>query len=211
MNDLQHEIQDIILRAVPREARVLDLGCGEGQLLRLLEREREIKPLGLEINLESIVACLRRGVPVMQTDIDSGLSEFDDSQFDIAILKQTLQQVKSPRKVFSEMLRVARESIIVFPNFAYWRNRIQLTVFGNMPVTPSLPYEWYDTPNIHLMSLRDMDELCRKENVLVRRRVCLGRNPFDRALISAGFENLGASQVLIHVSRHLQGQEPSDG
>jgi methionine biosynthesis protein MetW len=150
---------------VPREARVLDLGCGDGALLEHLIRAKGCDGHGVEISAEGFHACIDRGVPVLQADIDDGLGDFDDGSFDIVLLSQTLQATRRPAFVLSEMMRVAPAGIVSFPNFGHWRLRLGLLSRGRMPSSRVLPYAWHDTPNIHLCTLRDFEELVAAEGL----------------------------------------------
>ena len=142
---------DIILDIVPRGAKVLDLGCGDGSLLEKLVRTKDVRGSGIEISDEGIRECIARGLAVLQEDIDHGLKDYPDRSFDYIILNQTLQAVKKPHVVLSEMLRVGEKAVVGFPNFAHWKMRTYLLMRGRMPKTEYLPYEWYDTPNIHFL------------------------------------------------------------
>jgi methionine biosynthesis protein MetW len=163
---------DVIASLVPAGARVLDLGCGDGSLLQELLR-RGNDGLGIEISDEGVLACLERGVPVLQGDIDAGLDDIADDSFDVVVLSYTLQAVRHPALVLREMARVAPSSIVSFPNFAHWRLRAQLAVSGRMPVSPLLPYAWHETPNIRLCSITDFEALARAEGLALERRVLL--------------------------------------
>jgi methionine biosynthesis protein MetW len=131
-------------------SKVLDLGCGNGSLLQHLQLNKGTTGYGLELNPEMIAECIDRGVNVIQTNLDKGLSYFDSDSFDYVILSLTLQAMRNPKTLLEEMLRVGKQGIVTFPNFAYWRNRLQIAINGKMPVSEELPYKWYDTPNIHL-------------------------------------------------------------
>jgi len=144
---------------IPRGASVLDLGCGDGSLLDYLQTEREVRGYGVEIDDKNILRCIERGVNVIQSNLDEGLSGFESGAFDFVILSQTLQATRHTEKLVREMLRVGREGIVSFPNFGYWKNRLQI-MQGHMPVSDELPYQWYDTPNVHLCTLRDFEQLC---------------------------------------------------
>jgi len=144
---------------IPRGASVLDLGCGDGSLLDYLQTEREVRGYGVEIDDKNILRCIARGVNVIQANLDDGLSSFETGAFDFVILSQTLQATRHTEKLVREMLRVGREGIVSFPNFGYWKNRLQI-MQGHMPVSDVLPYQWYDTPNVHLCTLRDFEQLC---------------------------------------------------
>ena len=141
-------------------SRILDLGCGEGGVLTRLVKSHQVEGLGLELDPEKIAICLEQGLSVVQHDINNGLSNFKAQQFDTVIMTQTLQAIRRPDLALSEMLRVGKEAIVTFPNFAYFKNRIQLGLAGHMPVNPQLPNPWYDTPNIHLSTFKDFEDLC---------------------------------------------------
>lgn len=161
---------------IPRGASVLDLGCGDGSLLRYLKETRAVCGYGVEINDLGIVSCIENGVNVIQDDLESGLKDFEDGSFDFVILSQTLQATRHTEALIREMLRVGREGIVSFPNFGYWKNRLHV-LRGNMPVSSELPYHWYDTPNVHLCTLHDFESFCRTHNVTVlERRVMTGRH-----------------------------------
>jgi methionine biosynthesis protein MetW len=172
----------VILDMVTESSSVLDLGCGDGELLSILVQKRGVKAQGIEIDEKAIFQCVARGLSVFQDDIDSGLSEYEDGSFDFVILNQTFQQVKKPDLVIREALRVGRKAIIGFPNFANLDARIQIFLKGRAPVTPSLPYQWYDTPNLHFLSILDFFEYCRKQNVKIERTVFLGKKHRVRIL-----------------------------
>ncbi len=153
-------------------ARVLDLGCGDGTLLRYLAEQRDTIGYGVEIDDDGLYACALNGVNVIQGDMERGLSAFADDSFDYVILSQTLQAVRSSERVVDEMLRVGREGIVTFPNFGYWRNRLQVMT-GNMPVSDNLPYAWFDTPNIHLCTMTDFENFCRDHGVRILERIVM--------------------------------------
>lgn len=155
-------------------ARVLDLGCGDGSLLRYLRDARNVRGYGVEIDDDNILACFRNGVNVIQGDLESGLSGFESGSFDYVILSQTLQAMKHTEGIVKEMLRVGKEGIVSFPNFGYWQNRWQI-VLGRMPVSEALPYQWFDTPNIHLCTLGDFEAFCHQHGAhILERRVMSG-------------------------------------
>lgn len=154
-------------------ARVLDLGCGDGALLAYLHRLRQVSGYGLEIDAANIVRCIEAGVNVIHADLEAGLEDFGDSSFDYVIMTETLQAVKRTETLLDEMLRVGRQGIVTFPNFGFWRCRAQIAVQGLMPVVKSLPYEWYNTPNVHLFTIRDFETLCRKKRIDILQRMVL--------------------------------------
>ncbi|PPD57232.1 MAG: methionine biosynthesis protein MetW [Methylotenera sp.] len=150
-------------------SKVLDLGCGDGSLLQFLRSSLETKGYGVEKDDANWLACLQNGTNVIQMDLEAGLSGFEDQSFDTVILSQTLQAMHNTEAIVHEMLRVGREIIVTFPNFGYWRNRIQITR-GSMPVSKSLPYEWFNTPNVHLCTIHDFDQFCKNHNISILER-----------------------------------------
>lgn len=153
-------------------ARVLDLGCGDGTLLRYLWRERNASGYGVEIDDAGVLVCVKNGVNVIQSDLESGLSDFEDRAFDYVILSQTLQAVRHSERIVREMLRVGREGIVTFPNFGYWKNRLQV-LGGKMPVSDDLPFQWHDTPNIHLCTITDFEDFCAARGVRILERTVI--------------------------------------
>jgi methionine biosynthesis protein MetW len=165
--------EDIIVRWVAQGARVLDLGCGDGSLLRRLWEERQAPGYGVEIDDSHVIGCLKNDVNVLQMNLEDGLSAFGDRTFDFVILSETLQAIHRQEPLLKDMLRVGREAIVSFPNFGYWRARIQIAFSGHMPVSKELPYQWYDTPNVHHCTLVDFEALCAKLGFRVLERVVL--------------------------------------
>jgi methionine biosynthesis protein MetW len=161
----------IIANWVRFGSKVLDLGCGDGQLLQFLRSSLEIKGYGVEKDDSNLLACIHNGTNVIQMDLEDGLSGFEDQSFDTVVLSQTLQAMHNTEKIVLEMLRVGQEIIVTFPNFGYWRNRWQITA-GRMPVSKTLPYQWYDTPNVHLCTIHDFDEFCHNHQIeIIQRKV----------------------------------------
>jgi methionine biosynthesis protein MetW len=152
---------ELISSWIPEGSRVLDLGCGDGVLLAGLAATHGTKGYGIEIDPANVLASVKNNVNVIQTDIESGLANFEDNAFDFVILSQTLQAMRDAESVLNEMLRVGREGIVTFPNFGYWRHRIDI-LKGHMPVSKTLPHTWYNTPNIHLCTVKDFEDLCVK-------------------------------------------------
>lgn len=153
-------------------AHVLDLGCADGALLRFLREKRAASGYGIEIDADRIIASVRNGVNVIQSDLESGLSGFESTSFDYVILSRTLQAVHHTERIIREMLRVGREGIVTFPNFGYWRNRSQILA-GRMPVSANLPYQWYETPNVHLFTICDFEAFCAQHAVRILERVVM--------------------------------------
>lgn len=162
---------------IPQGSSVLDLGCGDGSLLRYLREMREVQGYGVEISDANIAACIANNVNVIQSDLESGIADFENQSFDFVILSQTLQATRHTEALMNEIVRVGREGIVSFPNFGYWKNRLQV-LLGNMPVSDELPYQWYDTPNVHLCTLDDFEFLCAhlQIRVLGRHVMAGGRN-----------------------------------
>jgi len=164
----------LILGLVNSRASILDLGCGEGDLLYVLIKEKNARGQGIEIDEQAIYKCVAKGLNVFHGDIDVGLSEYKDKSFDYVILNQSLQQIRHIDSVLTDALRVARKVIIGFPNFAYYKSRIQIFLKGKTPVTGSLPYEWYETPNLHFLSISDFCGYCFKRNIKIENSVFIG-------------------------------------
>jgi len=163
----------VITDMVHPGARVLDLGCGNGELMQMLIREKQVRAQGVEISEQGISECLFRGVQAIQGDIDEGLSDYPDGSFDYVILNQTLQVVKKPAKVLWEMVRVGDKAIVGFPNFGYLGIRLSLLVRGTMPKTKELPFEWYDTPNIRLLTIKDFENFAQANDIRMLKKIFL--------------------------------------
>jgi methionine biosynthesis protein MetW len=161
---------EIIQHWIDADSRVLDLGCGDGSLLQYLKETRNIFDIGLEIDAENINQCLEKGVNVIEQNIDKGLDNFQTGSFDTVLLTQTLQASKNPDRLIDEMLRIGTRGIVTFPNFGNWKSRLYLFGRGRMPVSKFIPYQWYDTPNIHFCTVRDFDELCKEKQIRVLAR-----------------------------------------
>jgi len=185
----------IILDWIEQSSSVLDLGCGDGELISLLIQKKKVHAQGIEIDEQAIHECVSQGISVFQQDIDTGLSEYVDKSFDYVILSQTLQQVKKADYVLKEALRVGKQTIISFPNFGHYPARFQMFFKGKVPVTPSLPHEWYETPNSHFLSISDFTEYCTKRNIIIRESVFLRKNKKVRF-----FPNLFAETGLFLIS-----------
>jgi homoserine O-acetyltransferase len=180
------------------DSSVLDVGCGDGQLLVNLVRDKSIKGSGIEIDQDLVLDCVCRRLPIIQQNVEQGLRFYGDKSFDYVILSQTLQTVKEPEKVFKELLRVGKKVIVSFPNFANWRCRVQLIFSGKAPVTKQLPLRWYDSPNIHFLSLKDFDQFCDKLGVKVENRIPLGKAKIAPVRFAP---NLLAEQVIYVTSK----------
>lgn len=163
---------DAIAAWVPPGASVLDLGCGEGLLLKYLQQSRDVRGYGIEISDANVLACVKNSVNVIQSDLEAGLAGFDAGSFDLVILSQTLQAMHHTEEIIMEILRVGRQGIVSFPNFGYWPQRLQI-LRGRMPLSDALPYLWYDTPNVHLCTLTDFEDFCANHGVRILERVVM--------------------------------------
>lgn len=159
---------------IPPDCRILDLGCGDGSLLALLRKEKNVYGSGIEISQEKILDCVSAGVPVVQGNLNNGLKEFPDKSFDYVVLSQTLQAVKRPDQLLEEMMRVGKKTIVSIINIGYYSSRLQIMFLGKMPVTEDLPHYWYNTPNIHLGTIRDFRNLCKEKNLNVVSEIPIG-------------------------------------
>lgn len=175
MTELRDDLQ-LIYDWIPEGSRVLDLGCGNGELLSALINRKQCSGYGVEIDTEGVIASIERGISVIQADLEQGLQDFGDNSFDILVLSQTIQAMQNTETILQDLTRVAKQAIVSFPNFGYWRNRLQIGLCGHMPVSERMPYQWYNTPNIHWCTLQDFDRLCAKNHIRV----------LERAVMTAG-------------------------
>ena len=183
-------------------SRVLDVGCGDGTLLDYLVHFKQVDGRGLELSTEGVNACVSAGLPVIQGDADTDLETFPDDAFDYVVLGQTLQAMVAPRTVLHHMLRIGRRAIVSFPNFGYWRVRLFLLLHGRMPMSDTLPYQWYDTPNIHLCTIKDFLALCRELGIVIERSVSLDHKSRTHRINSSPFTaNLLGEQAVFVLRR----------
>ena len=164
---------DLIESLIDNKSTILDIGCGEGDLIKQLQNNRHADIRGVEINGELVRSAISKGLSVVQGNAEKDLSQYCDQSFDYVILSQTLQAMYNPKQVLNELLRIGAKAIVSFPNFGHWRIRAQLLFKGKMPVTHELPYAWYDTPNIHFFTLKDFLEMCRMSNIFIERSIGL--------------------------------------
>ena len=191
---------DVIQSYIQNHSRILDLGCGDGTLLATLAKNKQVSGYGLEINPDHITACVAKGVDVIEQNIDTGLSNFADNSFDLVVMTQTLQAMQRPDKTLEEMLRVGKECIVTFPNFGHWKARFYLFFFGRMPVSDMMPYEWYDTPNIHFCTVSDFEYLCRKHGITVLHRQVISRGYGDN-LLKTIQPNIFGETAIYHLTK----------
>lgn len=174
----------IIAELINPGARVLDLGCGEGELLAHLQDTKQVNGYGLEIDVDNIAICINKGVNVIEQNLDQGLDNFASKSFDMVVMTETLQSVRAPDLMLDDMLRIGEECIVTFPNFGYWRCRLHIALRGRMPIARHLPYSWYDTPNIHLCTFRDFEQLCRDKGIRIIERFVANADHVNRPLMS---------------------------
>jgi len=192
----------LIAEMVSANARVLDIGCGDGTLLRLLAEKRGVDARGIELSQAGVNSCVAQGLAVIQGDADTDLVHYPDLAFDYAILSQTIQTTYNPRQVLEQLLRIGKRAVVSFPNFGHWRVRAQLLFGGKMPLTDNLPERWYDTPNIHLCTIKDFLGMCEDIGARVERTVAL--NAYGRKLgvsMPAFAQNLFGEQAVFLLSR----------
>lgn len=189
----------LIMDQIGRGSRVIDLGCGDGRLLCRLRDELDCSVQGVELDHREVIAAISKGMPVIQSDLDHGLKEVPERSFDYAVLSQTLQQVRHPQELLGEMLRVAHRAVILVPNYGHWWIRLQILLHGRAPVTGSLPYDWYNTPNLHFLSMLDFRELCQRMQFRIVQEIPIVRG---KAATGAWAANVRADNA-IYVLEHL--------
>jgi methionine biosynthesis protein MetW len=190
MVDIEHIAYDLIIEEVAQGSKVLDLGCGDGTLLQKLRKEKQAAPYGVEISEDGVWHCVEKGLYCYQGDIDEGLADYKDNSFDYVILNQTLQITKRPSYVLNEIMRISKNAIVSFPNFGYYKTRLQLLVKGIMPKNMLLPYEWYETPNIHLLTIQDFQNFCEKHEYPVKKEIHFSLASSGRSRIIRTFPNI---------------------
>lgn len=180
--------------------RVLDLACGPGELLHHLMNNKQITGYGLEIGPDDLNTCLEKGIPVLEQNIDEGLQNFEDHSFDLVLMTHALQQFRRPDLLIDEMLRIGKECIITFPNFGHWRSRLHLALKGRMPVSDFLPYNWYDTPNIHFFTFQDFERLCNEKGIKILRWAAVDGHLRDHWWIRT-MPNMFSETAIFHITR----------
>lgn len=194
---------EIIADLIKAKSKVLDIGCGDGSLLQHLKATKQVEGRGLEIVQADVSKALTKGISVMQGNAENDLVYYPDNSFDYAILSQTLQATKNPDEIMRQMLRIAKFAIISFPNFAHYKNRLYLNLKGKMPVSKTIPYQWYDTPNIHFCSIKDFEELCVKLNFTVKHRIYLtNKRKLDNFIGNKIFANFFAEYGLFLITKN---------
>jgi len=198
-----HMSYDVIVQVVDSGSRVLDLGCGDGELLNRLIREKQVHGRGVELEEEMILRCISKGISVFQGNLDEGLKDYATKSYDFVVLNQTLQVIRNPVLVLEEMLRVGKKAIVSFPNFGYYVTRLQLMFNGRMPLNHQLPYEWYLTPNIHLCTHRDFVMLCKNLEIGILSEIAL----INERRLKGLPKNLFATEVCYVLERAANGNE----
>ena len=191
---------EVIENWVSSGSRILDLGCGDGSILEALKLNKSVGGYGIEIDKENIQACLEKGLEVIEQNIDEGLSNFQDKSFDTVLVSQTIQVLKNPKQALDEITRIGNQSIIVIPNFGHWKSRLTVFLGGKMPVTETLPEKWYETPNIHLCTVADFENLCSELGIVIEEKKILNSEG-KVSTISSGWSNLLSSAVIYRLSR----------
>lgn len=196
-----HLNYSLITEMVEEGSSVLDLGCGDGTLLRNLIDKKHVIGKGIEINQDNVIQSIQKGLSIIQGDIDEGLKDFSDKEWDYVILNQTLQSTEKPDYVIDEMLRVGKKVVVSFPNFAYWRVRFYLFFNGKMPKSKMLPFEWYDTPNIHLLTIDDFFEFCKKRDIKITQALYTTRAEKLVCRVKKFFANIFAEEVIFVINK----------
>ena len=193
--DLAH-----IQRWIKPGSRVLDLGCGDGEFLQMLQQNHQVNGLGLEIDPQDITQALSRGLNIVEQNLDKGLANFPDQSFDTVVMAHALQAVHYPDQILDEMLRIGRQCVVTFPNFGHWRCRLYLGTHGRMPVSKSMPFSWYNTPNIHFCTVADFEQLCCDKGIKILEREMVG-NTDRKPLLASSWPNLFATTAIYHITR----------
>ena len=196
-----HPNYDVITDIVETNSKVLDLGCGDGAVLKELIERKNVKGSGVEINQENVIKSIHKGLSVIQGDIDEGLSDFSDKEFDYVILNQTLQATEKPDYVIKEMLRVGKKAVLGFPNFAYWKIRTYLLLNGKMPKSDLLPFDWYNTPNIHLLTVRDFFDYCENNDIKIEKAILMNKNRVIKSRFKKIFADIFAEEVIFVIHK----------
>ncbi|HUH58065.1 MAG TPA: methionine biosynthesis protein MetW [Pseudomonadales bacterium] len=199
MEPLREDL-NIIQQWIKPNSKVLDLGCGQGILLKYLSEHKNVHGYGLEINPDKITACIKKGLNVIEQNLDKGLSNFQENTIDTVVMTQALQAVQRPDLLLDEMLRIGNEAIVTFPNFGYWRTRFYLLLKGRMPMSKTLPYNWYDTPNIHLCTFRDFEVLCHEKGIRILNRTVVDGEHKEHLSINLWPSMLGETAIY-HIKR----------
>ena len=198
-----HGNYEVICDHIEPESKVLDLGCSSGELLKLLKEKKNVHGRGVEINEDNVIKCIEKGLSVFQGDIDEGLKDYQNKSFDYVVLNQTLQCIHKPDYVIQETLRVGNKVVISFPNFGYWRVRFYLFLNGKMPKSAILPFEWYNTPNIHLLTIEDFKEFCRLRQIKILKQIYMNKARVKNDFIHRSIPNFYAEEAIFIIQRDI--------
>lgn len=196
-----HLNYSIITNMIEKDSKVLDLGCGEGTLLKMLAEKKNCSGVGIEIDQQKAIESIEKGLSIIQGDLLEWLMSFTDNEYDYVILNQTLQSTEKPDLVIQEMLRVGKKAVVSFPNFGYWRVRFYLFFKGKMPKSTILPFEWYDTPNIHLLTVKDFFEFCSKRNIKILDSIYMKRAKDFKNFLTKTMTNLFTEEAIFVISK----------
>lgn len=191
----------IITKFIENGSKILDLGCGDGTLLKMLIERKNCTGTGIEIDQQNAIQAIEKGLSIIQGDIDEGLKDFSDNEYDYIILNQTLQSTEKPDYVIEEMLRAGKKAVVSFPNFAYWKVRFYLFFNGKMPKSNILPFEWYNTPNIHLLTIKDFFEFCKKRNIKILKEVYMNKARLINNIGTKWHKNLFTEEAIFVISK----------
>jgi methionine biosynthesis protein MetW len=200
MNTTKHSDHYLLQQWIHSGSRVLDLGCGDGTLLKQLIQSKQIQGYGIENDRELIIAGINNGINILEQNLNEGLTDFPDDSFDIVLMTQAIQAMSRPDEVLDEMLRVGKECIVTFPNFGNWRARFHLAIYGRMPVTKQLDMEWYNTTNIHFCTVNDFEALCQKKGIRVLNSTMVSEQ-FPDSSLKQMLPNLFAQTAIYHLSK----------
>ncbi|HIU87174.1 TPA: methionine biosynthesis protein MetW [Candidatus Spyradomonas excrementavium] len=196
-----HLNYEIITKFIENGSKILDLGCGDGTLLKMLIERKNCTGTGIEIDQQNAIQAIEKGLSIIQGDIDEGLKDFSDNEYDYIILNQTLQSTEKPDYVIEEMLRAGKKAVVSFPNFAYWKVRFYLFFNGKMPKSNILPFEWYNTPNIHLLTIKDFFEFCKKRNIKILKEVYMNKARLINNIGTKWHKNLFTEEAIFVISK----------